>query len=81
MSHECPINGCGTVVSDEKLMCYRHWSIVPVHLQRDVTQQWRASNRMNAASRDRLIAINNYRTARDAAVKHVNDALRPLVSG
>lgn len=78
MSHECPIQGCSTQIGDTKLMCCAHWSMVPLHLQHDVSRYWRQTNTSNVA--DRRLAFHNYRVARDAAIRHVNDALRPLTA-
>lgn len=76
MSHACAAVHCGTVIAEEKLMCVGHWRLVPQHLQQDITKYFRAMNHGRVA--DRLIAINNYRVARDAAIAHV-DKLNPLI--
>ena len=36
MSHQCPISGCEPVEDDTKLICRRHWAMVPKPLQRAV---------------------------------------------
>lgn len=81
MSYTCSVASCSVVIGDDKLMCASHWSMVPVYLQRDVNRYWRERRKTTVSSRDRLVAINNHRVASDAAIKHVDDALRPLIAG
>ena len=78
MSHKCPCAACTTFISDEKLMCASHWKLVPTFLQRDVNNYWR--KRSSGDNRARLLAIHNYRVARDAAIKHVDELLAPLAT-
>ena len=34
--HKCPVPGCRVQVDDARLMCFPHWSMVPVGLQRRI---------------------------------------------
>lgn len=36
MIHLCHAEGCDLLVKPERLMCLRHWRMVPRELQRDV---------------------------------------------
>lgn len=36
MSHICKAKGCDRVVDDDKLMCVRHWRMVPRDVQQKV---------------------------------------------
>jgi hypothetical protein len=36
MLHSCPITGCFSRVTMEKLMCFYHWQFVPAKLARAV---------------------------------------------
>jgi hypothetical protein len=39
--HRCHARGCGKQVKPELLMCFRHWSMVPRVIQRDVWKNYR----------------------------------------
>jgi len=39
--HHCHANGCNRACKPEMLMCYPHWRMVPVDLQRDVYRHYR----------------------------------------
>ena len=39
--HVCHATGCTTHCKPEWLMCYRHWKMVPLHLQRAVWAAYR----------------------------------------
>lgn len=38
--HDCPIDGCQQRVPHARLMCHRHWSMVPSRLGRAVYEAW-----------------------------------------
>lgn len=45
MAHRCPITQCPIRnVPDERLLCGRHWAMVPVPLQRTIYRLWRGGN-------------------------------------
>lgn len=76
--HNCPVQGCSWQVSSDKLMCAAHWKLVPQYLQQDVSRYWQQMN--SGDNQRRLLAIHNYRVARDAAIKAVDGLLSPLAS-
>lgn len=39
--HHCHADGCKVVVPPEKLMCKRHWTMVPPNLQRRIWATYR----------------------------------------
>jgi hypothetical protein len=41
MAHHCHATGCRYQCPPEKLMCWKHWSKVPVELQRAVYRHYR----------------------------------------
>lgn len=41
MSHDCHAVDCTQEVKPEMLMCFRHWRMVPTHLQRLVWRTYR----------------------------------------
>jgi len=40
-AHRCPVGDCTTRVPRERLMCARHWQLVPDKLKRTLRQAWR----------------------------------------
>jgi hypothetical protein len=42
-THRCPVAGCSTKVSNDKLMCLPHWRQVPLSMQRDIVRSCRRS--------------------------------------
>jgi hypothetical protein len=38
--HQCPVRGCTSSVTMQKLLCYYHWRLVPRSLQRAVYRAW-----------------------------------------
>jgi hypothetical protein len=40
-SHTCPVGECPATVADDKLMCARHWRLVPIDLGRALYRAWR----------------------------------------
>lgn len=67
VEHHCHAKGCGAPIKPELLMCFRHWRMVPIKLQRAV---W-------AAYRDGQCLDKNpseaWHAAADAAIAHVAD--------
>lgn len=41
-AHLCHANGCATEVPPEKLLCRKHWAMVPKKLQTEVWRHYRA---------------------------------------
>jgi hypothetical protein len=39
--HRCPVGDCTARVPRERLMCARHWQLVPAKLKRTLRQAWR----------------------------------------
>ena len=39
--HRCPVGDCTARVPPERLMCARHWQLVPARLKRTLRQAWR----------------------------------------
>lgn len=42
--HVCPVDGCGRVVLFDRLMCNKHWSMVPLVLGHEVHKSWNYGN-------------------------------------
>ena len=61
-THTCPVEGCIAVVAHDKLMCRRHWHLVPPDLQAAVYNHWH---------RGRPSAY--YVTVRDAAIRQAHE--------
>jgi hypothetical protein len=40
--HRCPVGDCTARVPRERLMCARHWQLVPAKLKRTLRQAWRS---------------------------------------
>ncbi len=64
----CPI--CGAPTRNTKLMCLRHWLMVPKLLREKVSYEWWA---VNAARKPdvRLAALRRHREAKQAAIAAV----------
>lgn len=43
-SHTCYAIGCGKLIRKHLLMCPKHWSMVPRHIQDEVNKWYRADN-------------------------------------
>lgn len=41
MTHACQIPHCRALIPDDRLMCLKHWRMVPRDLQRDVWRHYR----------------------------------------
>lgn len=41
MTHECFVTGCYRRIPRDKLMCGRHWAMVPPQYQKAVWRAWR----------------------------------------
>lgn len=39
-THQCPVEGCATLVQYDRLMCGRHWRLVDGTLQRRLYRTW-----------------------------------------
>ena len=39
--HRCPVGDCTARIPRERLMCARHWQLVPAKLKRTLRQAWR----------------------------------------
>ena len=54
--HRCPIGDCTAQVSRERLMCPRHWQLVPAKLKRALRRVWR--NGQGAGTRAHRAAVH-----------------------
>lgn len=36
----CPVKGCHEIVRHDRLMCYAHWRLVPLPLQKTIYRLW-----------------------------------------
>jgi hypothetical protein len=61
MSNRCPIDGCDTRIARSRVMCRKHWYMVPRPLRDDVWTTYR---------RDGVLS-EEYQDARDAAIAAV----------
>lgn len=61
--HECPIQGCHTLIGYNMLLCHSHWWSVPQGLRTTINKLWQQDQG----------ASEEYLAARTAAIKHVND--------
>lgn len=43
--HRCPADGCSLMVNTDKLMCYKHWKLVPEDIQKKVYRTYYAKQR------------------------------------
>lgn len=59
--HDCAAHGCAERVDHDKLMCLKHWRMVPADIRSLVWSTWRRVSRDPSA----------YREARDKAVEAV----------
>lgn len=76
MSHQCPITGCATLVTDDKLMCMSHWKLVGESVRQRVGRAW-SRFKLTRDSKKRLALLQEYRQARQLAIHNVNK-LGPL---
>lgn len=44
MTHLCHAIGCTTEVVPERLMCFKHWRLVPENIRREVIAHYRDSD-------------------------------------
>jgi hypothetical protein len=70
-THECPAEGCADHVPHDRLMCLKHWRMVPKPQQDAVWKTWRRVSRDPHA----------YRDAREEAVRAVNAKLAGGAAG
>lgn len=69
-----PCAVCQTPVAAGLLMCRDHWRQVPVDLQREVNEAWRAVNQRTSSSvKESLDRAARYRLAVAAAVQAVEE--------
>ena len=66
MSHACPIRGCPREARDGHAMCFEHWNLVPLVLQRTIWRLWR-SGRPEEGHRDAVANAISQVNARVAA--------------
>lgn len=69
-SHTCPALGCTASLPRAKLLCGRHWRLVPRELQQQVNGLWRQCLAGHAEWED-------YFAARGSAIDAVNAQLAP----
>lgn len=68
----CAVAGCKVPAKTGQLMCKPHWFVVSAAGRRDVNETW-AKYRRTHGPHQKLAALGEYRTARDAAVKEITD--------
>ena len=71
MSHQCPGNGCATLVDGGKLMCAGCWRQVPGPLQKAVYAAW---------GKGRGALSPAHRAAMKAAIRAVNGEAEPAAA-
>lgn len=74
--HTCHAEGCKIPVNPEKLMCQKHWAMVPSMLQKEVMNHYRPGQCVDKRpSREFIIAAKNAREwvadAESGGGKHV----------
>lgn len=60
--HKCPVKSCTALVHHKRLMCFPHWSQVPLELQRGVHQAFLTGP-----------VGKEHREACEAAIRAMND--------
>lgn len=73
MSHPCAV--CDTEIPNGKLMCPRHWKLVPQADQAHVMRAWLRFNTSTGGLGSRQRAHRLYLAARDAAIAQALTAL------
>jgi hypothetical protein len=68
MKHLCHARGCEKECKPEKLMCPKHWAMVPAHIQRAVYKHYRAGQCDDYRPSEEWFA------AADAAIRAVSAA-------
>lgn len=71
-SKPCEVPGCKVPAKVGHLTCLPHWKSVPQRLTRDVNDTWRKYRRASGPNA-KLVALGEYRKARDAAIKYITD--------
>lgn len=68
--HKCPVEGCRhTDVADDRVMCFKHWGMVPRDLQNQVYRWAKVSSARRRIVPEHLQAVR-------AAIEAVNDKCR-----
>lgn len=81
-TNNCPI--CEARISPDRLMCLKHWSLVPADMKRRVWAAWRAltgSVSQMGGRTARAMTARNYDRARADAIAAVRLALGPQQEG
>lgn len=65
MTHTCHAIECTKPVKPELLMCFKHWKMVPITLQRDVWKHYRVGQCLDK------IVTTDYLRASSAAINAV----------
>lgn len=68
MNHQCPAAGCWRDISQDKILCRKHWHMVPKRAQRAVRAAWgdglgAGTLAHEAAKRAAIEAVNQKLTA------------------
>jgi hypothetical protein len=65
----CPVTGCGEQIARSRLMCRRHWYLVPRQLRDRVWATWRSGDGVRSAEHQEavLMAIAACQDVVDAA--------------
>lgn len=81
VKHPCPVKGCSvTLVPGDKLMCYRHWHMVPQDLRTEVWSYWyhlqRVHRRETTDSYESVLALHT-----EACKRAIEAVDRQLTAG
>ena len=79
--HHCHAAACGRHVKPEKLMCAKHWKMVPSEIQRAVTEPYRVISDLSAtwyAAADAAICVVAHQEWPTLAPPHRNCQLKDL---
>lgn len=68
----CPIDECVETITSERVMCRRHWYMVPRDLRSEVWDAWR--ERLESPLDQSL--VGRYEQAKAAAIEAVNAKVR-----
>ncbi|MDM4768653.1 hypothetical protein [Solimonas sp. SE-A11] len=70
-THKCPISSCTWQVPDDRLMCLKHWEMVPTFKRRQVTVE-RDAVRKAGTAQTRQAAQLRYVKAQRAAIDSIS---------
>lgn len=71
MSARCPVANCGTQIADDKVMCVRHWTRLPIATQQQIYRSWADTLRTRPVT-ERVRIVRAHQKLIAEAVRHVN---------